>query len=487
MMKTIKIILTILILFGSRFAYSNYGTDENIIEARAKLYEAIQTFDQKKLIEAESLFERILSMDSKAWIAHYYIALTDEYISHTFYSDKDKQEKYINKGIDNLETCVELHKDFSEAYILLASLYGIKIGVNQALAVSLNSKASSALEKAKKIEPDNPRIYLIAARSAFYTPEIFGGGFRKAKEELNKALDLFPKYKPQKETYPAWGYDEVYSYLGQMAVQEEQFEQAKAYYSKALEINASNMYVKYKLMPMLENAMRVDKPVITPEGGIFLDNSSVKVGLQQEKYPVYYTLDGSEPTLNSPKYEGVLLIDKNTIIKVRAIANDKRQSEVVTAQYKTGKLTPSANVEGLKQGLRYSYYEGSWNKLPGFDTIKPVESGITSKISLDKKKRDDEFGFVFSGYIDILQAGEYVFYMRSDDGSKLSIDNKEVIDNDGLHGDNIERSYQILLDKGKHPIKLIYFEKKLGESLIINYKGPGIKKQELSGKILFYK
>src|SRR5690606_31222383 len=146
-----------------------------------------------------------------------------------------------------------------------------------------------------------------------------------------------------------------------------------------------------------------------------------------EKYPVYYTLDGSEPTLNSPKYEGVLLIDKNTILKERAIANHKQQSEGVKPQYKTGKLTPSANVAGLKRGLRYPYYEGSWNKLPCFDTIKPVESGITNKISLDKRKRDDEFGFVFSGYIDILQAGEYVFYMRSDDGSKLSIDNKEVI------------------------------------------------------------
>ncbi|MDR1130411.1 MAG: tetratricopeptide repeat protein [Prevotellaceae bacterium] len=74
-----------------------------------------------------------------------------------------------------------------------------------------------------------------------------------------KALLLFSEYKVKKETYPSWGHEDAYSYLGQIAVREEQVEQASDYYSKALEINSSNMYVKYKLIPALEEAMRVKK------------------------------------------------------------------------------------------------------------------------------------------------------------------------------------------------------------------------------------
>jgi tetratricopeptide (TPR) repeat protein len=474
---------------SNNFIYGICKSEESIIRARTILYEAIQTFDQKKMIEAESLFERILSADSKIWIAHYYIALADENISHTFYSNNKKREQYVNKGIEHLESCIKLKKDFSEAYILLAGLYGIKIGFDRFSVISLHSKISAALNKAKKLEPDNPRLYLVRGRSSFYTPEIYGGGIKKARNEFNKALELFPKYKIEKEIYPDWGHDEVYSYLGQIAVQEEQFEQARFYYSKSLEINNNNSYVKYKLIPLLEKAMTVNVPVITPGGGFFLETNSVTVKMGHDKYQIYYTLDGSEPTVTSKKWENIpLVINKNTVIKARAIATDKRQSGIVTTQFETAKLWPSANFEdGIKKGLKYSYYEGEWSTLPDFDTLKILERGVTAKISLERKKRNDYFGFLFSGFIDIAQAGEYVFYLQSDDGSRLNIDDEDIINNDGLHNAHVEKSYQIPLDKGKHTIKLSYFQHKNDKQIKISYSGHGIEKQELSEDILFYK
>jgi tetratricopeptide (TPR) repeat protein len=258
-MKTLKLFAVMCILMSNNFIYGTCKSEESIVRARTILYGAIHAFDQKKMIEAESLFERILSADSKIWIAHYYIALADECISHTFYTDNGKREQYVNKGIEHLESCIKMKKDFSEAYILLAGLYGIKMGFDRFSVISLHSKISAALNKAKKLEPDNPRLYLIRGRSSFYTPEIYGGGLKKARNELNKALELFPKYKVEKEIYPDWGHDEVYSYLGQIAVREEQFEQARLYYSKALEINSNNTYVKYKLIPLLEKAMTVNR------------------------------------------------------------------------------------------------------------------------------------------------------------------------------------------------------------------------------------
>jgi tetratricopeptide (TPR) repeat protein len=492
-MRILKLVMIVFFFWNNDFIYgdnhNNYISDETVMEARRVLYDGIRTFNRKKLMEAESLFERMLFIDSKMWIADYYIALADEYISYTYDTDGKQQEKYIDKGIEHLEHCIGLENKFSEAYIMLACLYGAKIELNPNQAISLHSKMSAALGRAGKLESDNPRLYFVTGRSCFYTPEVFGGGFTKAKEELNKALELYPLYKVKKEIYPDWGYSETYSYLGQIAVREEQFEQAGFYYSKALEIDSNNMYVKYRLLSQLKTAMQVDVPVITPGGGIFLEMDSVTVEMEHEKkYPIYYTLDGSEPSINSRQWSNVpLIINKNTTVKARAVASMERQSEIVTAQFQTGKLSPSADSAGMEKGLRYAYYEGIWNKLPDFDTLQALETGITDKISLDRKKRKDQFGFVFWGFIDMAQAGDYVFYLRSDDGGRLSIDNKKIIDNDGVHDGHLEKSYQIPLDRGKHGIKLVFFENVSREALEVNYKGPGIKKQELNKKTLYHK
>jgi hypothetical protein len=85
-MNITKFILIVIVLLSNNHIYANhYDSDKNVIEAVVELYGAMRTFDQNKLIESESLFEKILSMDNEAWIAHYYIALADEYISRTFY------------------------------------------------------------------------------------------------------------------------------------------------------------------------------------------------------------------------------------------------------------------------------------------------------------------------------------------------------------------------------------------------------------------
>ena len=49
------------------------------------------------------------------------------------------------------------------------------------------------------------------------------------------------------------------------------------------------------------------------------------------------------------------------------------------------------------------------------------------------RQQKDFFGFRFSGYINITRAGEYEFFLKSNDGSKLFINGEELIDNDGTH------------------------------------------------------
>ncbi len=135
-------------------------------------------------------------------------------------------------------------------------------------------------------------------------------------------------------------------------------------------------------------------------------------------------------------------------------------------------------------GLDYYYYSGTWNQLPNFTALTPADSGVVSNLDISGRLANDNFGFVFSGFLYLSQAGVYTFYTSSDDGSKLFINGVEVVNNDGLHG-NTERSGTISLASGIHEVEVQFFEKGGGEVLTWKYEGPGLTKQAIPSSILY--
>ncbi len=134
----------------------------------------------------------------------------------------------------------------------------------------------------------------------------------------------------------------------------------------------------------------------------------------------------------------------------------------------------------LAQGIHYNYYEGSWSLLPDFKSLTPVKSGTATKIDLSPRVNTDNMGLVFDGYINIATEGEYTFYTTSDDGSRLWIDGKKVVDNDGTHS-SIEKSGFLCLGAGYHKIKVEYFDKTGStDVLMAMYAGPGFTKRFIS-------
>ena len=73
-------------------------------------------------------------------------------------------------------------------------------------------------------------------------------------------------------------------------------------------------------------------------------------------------------------------------------------------------------------GLNYSCYQGSWEQLPNFHDLPVSRSGIVSNFDLAVRSRDTNVGIQFNGFIEIPRAGLYTFWTRSDDGSRLYID-----------------------------------------------------------------
>ena len=131
--------------------------------------------------------------------------------------------------------------------------------------------------------------------------------------------------------------------------------------------------------------------------------------------------------------------------------------------------------------LTYEYYEGDWNKLPDFCPLEPKEKGFLPKglFDISPRKRGDKFGFVFKGNIDCPEDGDYVFDLGSDDGSRLLVDGKVIIDHDNIHAHS-NKSGKAKLTEGKHDIEVLYFEQGGQESLYVGWSGPGFKNQPLS-------
>jgi hypothetical protein len=79
---------------------------------------------------------------------------------------------------------------------------------------------------------------------------------------------------------------------------------------------------------------KTPKPAMSPNGGSFKGSVQVRIADSDRSAMIYYTTDGSTPTLSSPVYASPLTVTAKT--KVRALAMDVSElpSGVVTKTFK---------------------------------------------------------------------------------------------------------------------------------------------------------
>jgi len=83
----------------------------------------------------------------------------------------------------------------------------------------------------------------------------------------------------------------------------------------------------------------------------------------------------------------------------------------------------------------------------------------------------DRFAIQWTGTLTIAQAGQYEFFLTSDDGSRLALDGAEVIDNGGYHGME-EKKGMVNLTAGGHALLIEFYEGGGGAGIIFRWKGP---------------
>jgi hypothetical protein len=236
-------------------------------------------------------------------------------------------------------------------------------------------------------------------------------------------------------------------------------------------------------------ALYAAPPTVDIEGTTdFIDSTMVTLLSDFPGATIFYSADGSDATKGSVKYTGPFRLTKSGTVRVVVYYHNVGSLSTAMqkfTRYEKADLRPAiVFVRAPDEGLRYAYYEGGWQHLGDMTKHTPVLVKTTPDFSIRVRKRDENFGLRFTGFINVPTDGIYTFYTASDDGSRLSIGDKLVVDNDGLHG-MVEKSGVIGLRAGFHPITVDYFNLSGGLGLEVFYKGPDVWKQPIPPSALF--
>lgn len=132
----------------------------------------------------------------------------------------------------------------------------------------------------------------------------------------------------------------------------------------------------------------------------------------------------------------------------------------------------------LNPNSKYAYYEADFgDKLPDLDKLQPKAQGESAGFDIAMGRRENNFGLKFTSNI-LTKDGDYTFFLTSDDGAKLWIDGKLVVDNDGTHPPQ-EKSGKTKLTAGPHEIVVGYFNGGGGGELYVDFEGGGVKRQRI--------
>jgi hypothetical protein len=206
-MKKFILSFAVVLFIGTAFAQS----EKYMKTMQEKVGMIDTTWDVAKLKDLSAAFERIADAEKTQWLPYYYAALTQVNMGLASSQDgKPADPAKIDAIADKAEALIAkaeaLSKDNSEIFIVKKMNANLRMApAEMPRYMKYGPEGAQYLEKAKKLNPENPRVLLLEAQDKFYTPEQFGGNKTEAKKLFEQALVKFDAFKPATAIDPSWG------------------------------------------------------------------------------------------------------------------------------------------------------------------------------------------------------------------------------------------------------------------------------------------
>ncbi len=227
---------------------------------------------------------------------------------------------------------------------------------------------------------------------------------------------------------------------------------------------------KYEPAEILPYAVTTDE--------YFQKSGKVILNSDDPQAKIYYTTDGNRPNENSVLYTSPVIVNKTTDLRFAAYKTGLLPSLPVSVTVNKLEYEKLKNREGegkFIRGLNYRYYHAQVMDVDDLDKLTPLQTGVIPNFTIDQRKREDYFGYIYSGYLDVPRDGIYTFSIKVNDRCTLYIDGKPFLSG-GLR--------TVALRKGKYEVLEKYFQLGARKFNIVSWEGPGIPKQEIPAAAL---
>jgi hypothetical protein len=217
-MKKITLLAAALFMLTAAFSQSE--------KYQAKMKELVPKMDSMNSgdvwTDMANTFERVGDVEKTQWLPYYYGALCNIMSANMKTAGKmggtsDITDPAADKADALLTKALALTKENSETFCIKKMIATTRMmGDPMSRYMQYGPMAAEALEKAREMNPDNPRVYLLEGQDKFFTPEQFGGSKAEAKTLFEKAIALYGSFKPESELHPVWGQGQVHYFHSQI-------------------------------------------------------------------------------------------------------------------------------------------------------------------------------------------------------------------------------------------------------------------------------
>ena len=209
MKRVFSLAVAVILLFT---AHAQNKNDQQLQDAVARLNKSSTA---KEFIQLAKDFEKMTGEQNGKWLPYYYAAYCNAKIGWLYENEgetiepyADKAESLINTALLYLDTTTQ-KKELSEVYAVISMAYRARTFINpMTYGPKYGPTAFQYLQKARSINPDNPRALYLDGWEKFSAPKMWGGDKKKAKELLETALKQL-NAEPIAGNYPHWGKSEI--------------------------------------------------------------------------------------------------------------------------------------------------------------------------------------------------------------------------------------------------------------------------------------
>ena len=205
-MKTKLMILSITLISLAVWNMQAMGQEDRYTSAMKSAIEMMdQASDAGEYVESANQFERIVTAEKTRWMPYYYASYSLVVMSFDE-SDGGQKDLILDRAQELLDRAMELEPAESELHVLQAFIFPSRIMVDpMGRGMIYMEKMFGSLEKAKSLNPENPRSYFLEGVNKLNLPPSMGGGADVAKPILEEALVKFEAFTNEDPLWPGWG------------------------------------------------------------------------------------------------------------------------------------------------------------------------------------------------------------------------------------------------------------------------------------------